>query len=126
MDDVGLDKMKSLRILNSIATICSLFVACASLVNAAEKREFNVAKYGAIGDDKTDNTEAFTACLKAVIEAGGGRMYIPDGVYRGRIMIPGTKEWMTIEIIGESEPTPIFGTIGAFPVGLLALKFGKA
>jgi hypothetical protein len=112
---VGLDKMKSLRILNSIATICSLFVACASLVNAAEKREFNVAKYGAIGDDKTDNTEAFSACLKAVIEAGGGRMYIPDGVYRGRIMIPGTKEWMTIEIIGESEPTPIFGTIGAFP-----------
>ncbi|MHC4884325.1 MAG: hypothetical protein ACYTGH_04490, partial [Planctomycetota bacterium] len=27
----------------------------------------------------------------------------------------GTKEWITVEIIGESEPTPIWGTIGAFP-----------
>ena len=71
--------------------------------------------YGAKGDDNTDNTEAFSACLKAVIGAGGGRMVIPDGVYRGRIIIPGTKEWITVEIIGESEPTPVFGTIGAFP-----------
>ena len=79
-------------------------------------RTFNVLDYGVMGDDKTDNTEAFSACMKAVIEAGGGRMYIPDGVYRGRIIIPGTKKWITVEIVGESEPTPIFGTIGSFPV----------
>lgn len=78
-------------------------------------RTFNVLDYGAVGNDKTDNTEAFSACLKAVIEAGGGLMYIPDGVYRGRIIIPGTKKWITVEIVGESEPTPIFGTIGSFP-----------
>jgi hypothetical protein len=42
-------------------------------------------------------------------------MLISDGVYRGRILIPGTKEWITIEIAGESEPTPVFGTIGSFP-----------
>jgi hypothetical protein len=78
-------------------------------------RTFNVLDYGAKGDDKTDNTKAFSACLKAVIEAGGGRMIIPDGIYRGRIIIPGTRDWITIEIIGESEPTPVFGTIGAFP-----------
>jgi hypothetical protein len=42
-------------------------------------------------------------------------MFIPDGIYRGRIIIPGTKKWITVEIIGESEPTPVFGTIGAFP-----------
>jgi hypothetical protein len=78
-------------------------------------KTFNVLDYGAKGDDKTDNTDAFSACLKAVIEAGGGRMMIPDGVYRGRIIIPGTKEWITVEIIGESEPTPVFGTIGVFP-----------
>jgi hypothetical protein len=78
-------------------------------------RSFNVLDYGAVGDDKTDNTKAFSACLKSVIEAGGGRMIIPDGIYRGRIIIPGTKEWLTIEIVGESEPTPVFGTIGAFP-----------
>ncbi|MHC4884326.1 MAG: hypothetical protein ACYTGH_04495 [Planctomycetota bacterium] len=59
--------------------------------------------------------EAFSACLKAVIAAGGGRMFIPDGIYRGRIIIPGTKAWITVEIAGESEPTPVFGTIGSFP-----------
>ena len=42
-------------------------------------------------------------------------MMIPDGVYRGRIIIPGTKEWITLEIVGASEPTPVFGTIGEFP-----------
>ena len=49
---------------------------------------FNVLEYGAVGDDETDNTEAFSACLKAVIEAGGGRMYLPVGVYRGNITDP--------------------------------------
>lgn len=79
------------------------------------RRLFNILDYGAKGDDKTDNTDAFSACVNAMIEAGGGRMFIPDGIYRGRMIIPGTKEWITIEILGESEPTPIFGTIGAFP-----------
>lgn len=82
---------------------------------ATPKRVFDVLDYGAVGDDKTDNTEAFSACLKDLIEAKGGRMIIPDGVYRGRIIIPGTKEWITVEIVGQSEPTPVFGTIGAFP-----------
>jgi len=79
-----------------------------------KSRTFNVLNYGAVGDDKTDNTAAFSACLKAVIAGGGGRMFIPDGIYRGRIIIPGTKEWITVEIAGESEPTPVFGTIGTF------------
>ena len=83
--------------------------------NALEPQVFNVLKYGAVGDDKTDNTEAFSACIKAIIDAGGGRMYLPDGVYRGRIIIPGTKKWITVKIAGEGEPTPVFGTIGAFP-----------
>ena len=78
---------------------------------------FNALDYGAVGDDKTDNTEAFTACLKAVIEAGGGRMFLPTGVYRGRIVIPGVSKevpsWLTVEIVGECEPTPVFGTIGS-------------
>lgn len=82
---------------------------------AAPARVFSALTYGAVGDDKTDNTAAFSACLKAIIEAGGGRMTIPDGIYRGRIIVPGTKEWITVEIVGESEPTPIWGTIGSFP-----------
>ncbi len=81
---------------------------------------FNVVDYGALGDDAKDNTEAFSACLKAVIEAGGGRMVLPDGVYRGRISIPAVSRpdpsWITVEIIGESEPAAVFGTIGNFPL----------
>lgn len=87
---------------------------------ADQPRVFNVQSYGAVGDDETDNTEAFTACLKAVIESGGGRMYLPNGVYRGSIVIPPVSKalpsWITIEIVGESEPTPVFGTIGSFPL----------
>lgn len=82
---------------------------------AAPARVFNVLEYGAVGDDATDNTVAFSACLEDMIAAGGGRMMIPDGVYRGRIIIPGTSAWITLEIVGASEPTPVFGTIGAFP-----------
>lgn len=53
-------------------------VAAAGLLHAAT---FNVTDYGAVGDDSTDNTAAFTVCLSAVIAAGGGKMYLPDGVY---------------------------------------------
>lgn len=87
---------------------------------AAEAKVFNVHDFGAVGDNKTDNTGSFSACLKAVIEAGGGRMYLPSGVYQGRILIPPVSRplpsWLTVEIVGENEPTPVFGTIGSFPL----------
>ncbi len=80
---------------------------------------FNVRDYGAVGDDKTDNTAAFSKCLDAVITSGGGKMVIPDGVYQGRIIIPPVSKplpsWITVEIAGETEPTPVWGTIGNFP-----------
>jgi hypothetical protein len=88
--------------------------------HASPQRVFNVVDYGALGDDAKDNTQAFSACLDAIIQAGGGRMYLPDGIYRGRIMIPPVMKrvpsWITVEIIGESEPAPVFGTIGNFPL----------
>jgi hypothetical protein len=74
--------------------LCGLMMAAATVAQV-EAKTFDVTDYGAKGDDKTDNTEAFTACMKAIVEAGGGRMYIPNGVYRGRIIVPGTKEWIT-------------------------------
>ena len=81
---------------------------------------FDARKFGAVGDDKTDNTEAFSACLKAIVEAGGGKMLLPDGVYQGRILVPQVSKpvqsWITVEIVGESEPAPVYGTIGAFPL----------
>jgi len=91
-----------------------------STAGTVKSRVFNVLTYGAVGDDKADNTEAFSACLKAVVAAGGGKMVLPDGVYRGRIIIPPVSRplpsWITVEIVGEIEPTPVFGTIGSFPL----------
>jgi hypothetical protein len=101
------------RLVIILLTMCSLLPSLAAQVHAGT---FNVVDYGALGDDRSDNTEAFSACLEAVIKAGGGRMFIPDGIYRGRIIIPGTQHWITVEILGESAPTPVFGTIGSFPL----------
>ena len=119
----------AMRATTVVMTICGWLVASGvvpaeekaiSGADALESGVFNTLKYGAVGDDKTDNTEAFSACLKAVVAAGGGRMYLPDGVYRGRIEIPPVSKplpsWITVEIVGESEPTPVFGTIGSFPL----------
>ena len=113
-------------------TMCLCWlVACASAqveggkdmnpdTGTGEARGFNVLTFGAVGDDKTDNTAAFSACLNAVVAAGGGQMYLPAGVYRGRITIPPVSKpipsWITVEIVGEREPTPVFGTIGSFPL----------
>ena len=86
----------------------------------AKSQIFNVLDFGAVADDATDNTAAFSACLEALIAAGGGQIFLPRGVYRGRILIPPVgktlSSWITIEIVGEGEPTPVFGTIGTFPL----------
>lgn len=80
-----------------LAILTCLFAACVANAADAAKRAFSAKDYGAVGDDKTDNTEAFSARLDALVKSGGGRMLIPDGIYRGRIIIPSTKEWITIE-----------------------------
>jgi hypothetical protein len=81
----------------------------------ADSRVLDVRAFGARGDDATDNTEAFSRCLQAVVEAGGGRIMLPDGVYRGRMIIPPVSRpspsWITVEIAGEHEPTHVFGTL---------------
>lgn len=84
------------------------------MADTVESRVFNVLNYGAVGDDKTDNSAAFSACLKAVIEAGGGRVLVPAGTYRGRITIPAVRDsnWVALEIVGESQPATLFGTVG--------------
>ena len=95
----GDTKGDSMRETIVLITICGwLFAGAAFAVEGGGKDSsaagtvkspvFNVLNYGAVGDDKTDNTEAFSACLKAMIAAGGGKMVLADGVYRGRIIIP--------------------------------------
>ncbi len=90
-----------------------------STAESREARVFHVLQYGAVADGATDNSAAFSACLQAVIEAGGGRMYLPAGVYKGRIRIPmvSAGKWISLEIVGESQPASIFGTVGRFELG---------
>ena len=106
-----LDRSSPTHRLFRLATL--VILAAATPTQAAV---FNVTDYGAVGDDSTDNTAAFTACLNTVIAAGGGTMYLPDGVYRGRIVIPprGGPSWITIEIVN-----PLFPFLIGGPRGIL-------
>jgi polygalacturonase len=45
------------------------------------KRDFEVTKYGAKGDGKLDNTEAFRKAVSACNKAGGGRVVVPAGTF---------------------------------------------
>lgn len=80
--------------------------------------EFNILDYGAVGDGVFDNTAIFSKVLKDLIAYGGGRMRIPRGVFKGNIKIPlvPSNRWTPIEISGDYPPSPIFGTIGTFPM----------
>jgi polygalacturonase len=42
-------------------------------------REFNVTRFGAVGDGKTDATEAIRRAIAACVSAGGGRVVVPAG-----------------------------------------------
>jgi polygalacturonase len=44
-------------------------------------KTFSLADYGAVGDGTTLNTEAFKKAIRAVREAGGGKLVIPKGDY---------------------------------------------
>jgi polygalacturonase len=42
-------------------------------------RDFDVTRYGAVGDGRTDCTAAFRAAIGACAEGGGGRVVVPEG-----------------------------------------------
>ncbi|MDB5250770.1 MAG: glycoside hydrolase family 28 [Segetibacter sp.] len=44
-------------------------------------REFTITKYGAVGDGKTLNTEAFMKAIDACNKSGGGRVIVPLGTF---------------------------------------------
>ena len=45
-------------------------------------RVFDVAHFGAMADDATDNADAFARAIAACAEAGGGRVSVPAGRWR--------------------------------------------
>lgn len=85
MERLVVSKGYLMRTLVALMMVCGWFVAHGAVrevgsaatnssTRTVEPRVFNVLDYGARGDHATDNTAAFSACLKAVIAAGGGRM----------------------------------------------------
>lgn len=64
-----------------------MLIGCCCLT--AQESDFNVLKFGAKPDGKTDNTAAFHKVLQKAAETGG-RVYAPTGLYcfHGNIVIP--------------------------------------
>ncbi len=44
-------------------------------------KDFNITDYGAVGDGKTDCTEAFKKAISAANKASGGRVIVPKGTF---------------------------------------------
>jgi polygalacturonase len=74
------------RRLGSMAIPSSAAAVPAEEVTAAlpviPDAEFNLADYGAVGDGKAFNTDAFKNAVAAIAKAGGGHLIVPAGVYR--------------------------------------------
>ncbi|MBC2608068.1 glycoside hydrolase family 28 protein [Pelagicoccus albus] len=71
--------------------ILSLFIAVTSSLtwgqssieheNLSSKSRFLVTEFGAVGDGETMNTEAIQSAIDAAVEAGGGTVVLPEGVF---------------------------------------------
>ena len=44
-------------------------------------RDFNITDYGAVADNQTDCTDAFSKAISAAHDAGGGRVIVPAGTF---------------------------------------------
>jgi polygalacturonase len=44
--------------------------------------KFSLADYGAVGDGKTLNSDAFKNAVAAIAKAGGGHLIVPAGIYK--------------------------------------------
>jgi len=45
------------------------------------RRDFSIARFGAVGNARTDCTEAFAKAISACSRAGGGRVLVPEGEF---------------------------------------------
>ena len=57
-------------------------LALAVLPRPAAAAVFDVRDFGAVPDNETDNARAFADALDAVLQAGGGEVLVPKGLYR--------------------------------------------
>jgi hypothetical protein len=68
---------------------------------------YNVKNYGAVGDDKADDTQAIQAAINAADKRSGGIVYLPNGAYRITGLVLGINNQgdatSFISLVGESE-----------------------
>ena len=81
-----------------LATVCVILLSgCVSQTNSgwgqADKilsgikapqfpaKDFNITDYGAVGDGKTNCTQAINKAISAANKAGGGRVVVPPGTF---------------------------------------------
>jgi polygalacturonase len=60
--------------------ICFIFTAL-SAISASVKADYDITRYGAVGDGKTLNTEAIQKTIDACSQKGGGTVIIPQGTW---------------------------------------------
>jgi polygalacturonase len=78
----------------ALATVCASASLCHAAVDVAAvenvrpalpaipDRTFLLTDFGAVGDGRTLNTDAFKQAIAAVERAGGGKLVVPQGVFR--------------------------------------------
>lgn len=76
----------SMRNLTIALSLLALISGCSSSGLPMESpaipaRQFNLRDFGAAGDGKTYDTQAFTKAVAAIADAGGGRLDVPPGTY---------------------------------------------
>jgi len=57
---------------------------------------FDVTTYGAVGDDKTDNTAQLQAALTAAADAGGGTVLVPKGTFLSGPIVLGSSTALSL------------------------------
>ncbi len=80
---------RNLVFLVSLSLFASLIVSLISVASAQAHRKppvheipnFPIAKYGAVGDARTDNTKAIEAAIAAAVKAKGGNLTAGPGTY---------------------------------------------
>jgi polygalacturonase len=63
------------------ATIKAQTAYVAPTLPTIPDKTFNIKDYGAVGNNKTDNTIAINEAIKAAANAGGGKVVVPSGIY---------------------------------------------
>jgi polygalacturonase len=65
----------------SLLSRCIIILLCLSLSITTYAQTFNIKDYGAVADSKTINTAAIQKAVDACTQNGGGRVYVPAGVF---------------------------------------------